>query len=611
MKRFMRMPPLGTIALAVLTVWGGTAHAVGLGNIRVESALGQPLRVAISMIGADSADLAPNCLRARIESSDGVFISTPAIAVLHTASGNAVELRTRQSINEPAILVALDIACSTQVHRDFQILLDPVAAATLPALAPATSIPDETRASGAVKPARNDRTARAAVPVQLGNKRRSVGTVSRSTAGAGTIRSDNILAKAAVLGPPKSILKLSGEALTREDLLALGHLKLSDTLGEPSSASAGAGVLPNEDLSAARNRFAAILRGEDPLQAAQRIHRAEQAQIAELRQQTVGISQQRAADLVAIETLRQRSLPFGWIVGLIGLLITSLAAAGWLAWRLALVRRQHHTPSWDNSLTSEESLQASGSHAVAGDDFSVPRRTPASGLYKTGKKSPANLASVPDFLRGGGTDDRTERLIAPAMPVADTAAEAAAAASAAERREALQFYPAKVENLKVEEISDVMQEAEFWMSLNDPQRAIEILEPYSNVEQPDSPIPWLYLLDLYRGTGERTKYEILQPRAQRLFNARIPAWDEDGDITDGRTLEDYPHVVERICEYWETSHILLYLESLIFDNREGVREGFDLAVYQEIMLLMTIARDMHAARSADLSGGKALQFTTG
>ncbi len=608
MKRFMRMPPSGPIALAVLMAWGGAAHAVGLGNIRVESALGQPLRVVVSLIGADSIDLAPNCLHAKIQSSDGVFISTPGIALLRTTAGNAIEIRTRQPVNEPAIVVALDIACSAQVHRDFQILLDPTSTATLPLLAPAASISDEARTGSVAAPARSDKIPRTTGSVQSVRKSRSASTIAANEASLGTMRSDNKLASAATLGPPRSVLKLSGEALTREDLRALGHLRLSGTLSQPESANAASAVPPSEELTAARNRFAMILRGEDPLHAADRMHRAEQSQIAELRQQTVGISQQHAADLVALEALRQRSLPFGWIVGVLGLLIASVAAVVWLAWRLALVRRQHDTSSWDNVLGS---VQAPVSPAALDDDFSVPHKTSGSGLFATGKKSPANLASVPEFLRGSGADDdRTERLLTPAA-LADAAAQAAASASAAARREALQFYPAKVENLKVEEISDVMQEAEFWMSLNDPQRAIEILEPYSNVEQPDSPIPWLYLLDLYRGTDERAKYEILQPRAQRLFNARIPAWEEDGDITDGRTLEDYPHVVERVCEYWETSHILLYLESLIFDNREGVREGFDLAVYQEIMLLMTIARDMHATRGADLVGGKALQFTAG
>ena len=39
------------------------------------------------------------------------------------------------------------------------------------------------------------------------------------------------------------------------------------------------------------------------------------------------------------------------------------------------------------------------------------------------------------------------------------------------------FFSSPGTSVKVEEISDVTQEAEFWISMNDPRRAIEILEP--------------------------------------------------------------------------------------------------------------------------------------
>ena len=597
----VRMPKTGPIALAVLAAWGGAAHAVGLGSIRVQSALGQPLHVSISLIGADSADLSPSCLRAKIESADGAFITAPAIAVLRAPGSNAIILTTRQSINEPVVAVAVDVSCGPQVHRDFQILLDPVD--TLPSVAAAGSpsaAPEQTALSA--KPRR-----RATAPqsdVTRVPRTRERASKSRD---AGAMRTDSALkapVAPATAAPAKNVLKLSGEALTPEDLKALGHLRLSGSLAQPpASASAPATATQQEDLIAARNRFAMVLRGEDPVLSAEKNRLVEQTEIAQLRQQTVSIAQQRAADQVALEELRRRTLPFGWIVGLAALLLASLAAVGWLAWRLATVRRGHDTALWDSAAVPLDSREH-GNDAAHGIAAAAAAKSSGTGLFANGRKAPSNLASVPEFLRvgGAGDDDRTERLPLPVAAVSPAAA-AAAEATAAAHREALQFYPAKVDNLKVEEISDVMQEAEFWMSLNDPQRAIEILEPYSNVEQPDSPIPWLYLLDLYRGTGEKTKYDALQLRTQRLFNARIPTWDEDGDITDGRTLEDYPHVVERICEYWETNHILVYLESLIFDDREGIRAGFDLAVYQEVMLLMAMAREITAMHSTTASGG--------
>ena len=601
----MQLSPFKPIALAVLTVWASAAHAVGLGDIRVNSALGQALNVSITLIGSESVDLSSNCIRAKIESSDGVLLAAPAIAVTRGTTGSEIKLNTRQPVNEPAVTVAVDVTCGGQVHREFQILLDPA-----PLLATVGSSP-VTRdvASNDNRIGRRTsgiRTEGIPVPRSAGSSRVARPPVKTMTASAGEpttgLRSNGRLASSALLGPPRSVLKLSNESLSKEDLRAIGQLKLSSDLQSTDSPTATASVPPSEELGAARRRFAMILRGEDPLQSAEKSQAAEQAQIVALQREAAAVARARSTDRVVLEEMRQRALPMHWIIGLVALLLTSLGAALWLAWRLAQLRKAHDASPWESALPDVAPVPASLA-AAEPEEFVAPRKSAVSGLFGGSKKPQVNLASVPEGFRnvGNQSDDRTERL-QPAVTRSVEEIATAAAATDAANREALQFYPAKLENLKVEEISDVMQEAEFWMSLNDPQRAIEILEPYSNVDLPDSPVPWLYLLDLYRGTDERVKYDVLQARTQRLFNAKIPTWDEDGDITDGRTIEDYPHVVERICEYWETSHILLYLESLIFDNREGARQGFDLGVYQEIMLLMTIARGMESARAADNFG---------
>ncbi|MGZ5780412.1 MAG: FimV/HubP family polar landmark protein, partial [Burkholderiaceae bacterium] len=159
--------------------------------------------------------------------------------------------------------------------------------------------------------------------------------------------------------------------------------------------------------------------------------------------------------------------------------------------------------------------------------------------------------------------------------------------------------------LKVKEIADIMQQAEFWMLLQDPFRAIEILEPYRDVAQPESPVPWIYLLDLYRMVGDKKKYELLLVRIEYVFNAKIPRWDGQFGITP-RTLNDFPHVVEKICALWESDEIIPYLESLLLDNRDGARQGFDLPVYRNIVQLITLAREPDKSKEHEqLRYGKA------
>jgi hypothetical protein len=154
-------------------------------------------------------------------------------------------------------------------------------------------------------------------------------------------------------------------------------------------------------------------------------------------------------------------------------------------------------------------------------------------------------------------------------------------------------------SVKVEEISDVTQEAEFWISMNDPQRAIEILEPQEEIEHPDSPLPWLFLLDLYRTVHNPEKYNLLRDRFIIFFNAKIPEYDEDLSQMEVRQLEDFPHLVDRISRVWNGNDVVPYLESLLVDDREGKRAGFDLPVYRDILMLLGVAHEIERMKAND------------
>jgi len=50
----------------------------------------------------------------------------------------------------------------------------------------------------------------------------------------------------------------------------------------------------------------------------------------------------------------------------------------------------------------------------------------------------------------------------------------------------------------------------------------------------------------------------------------------------------FPHVVQGIIEHWHSENTELYLESLIFMDRDLQRQGFDLDVINEILFLYNI-----------------------
>jgi pilus assembly protein FimV len=605
--RFLRC-----LALAVFASWAGSAGAVGFGDIRVLSNLGQPLNASVPLIGSDTADLTSTCIKTRLQSADGAALGNALVAISRGQRGAAILLSTRQGINEPAIQIEVNITCGPLVHRDFSILLDPIG--LLPAVTD-TEVVVLPRTENVVRPRERLRVRRSRnridAPPDQGDtgaaQQQSEPVVARGTTVSKATKSPPPpLAVAKALAPRKSVLKLSNEGFTDAEMASMGHLKLSASIADTAPL---ADAKERDALQAARNRFAQVLRGEDATQVLEADRVTDLQQIARLKAQVSAIAQQRASDRAALLELKKQSLPLGWAVAMLCLLMLSLLVAGWLVWRLVLAKKQTAS-AWDMALANQDP-----SHDLAVSTAAVPSvfahvGSPASRIdsrqnpeIAAKTESSAGHLNEPAFTKS----DLTERSVpiptktdaAAINPIAPTVVASVAAVAAVE---AMQFHSSKIEHLKVEEISDVMQEAEFWMSLNDPVRAMEILEPYANLEAPDSPMPWLYLLDLYRGVDERLKYMLLQEKAARVFNARIPTWDEDGDATDGRTLEDFPHVVEKICTLWETPDIFDYLESLIFNKREEIREGFDLAVYQEIMLLMAMARSTGRDRETNPFG---------
>ena len=177
--------------------------------------------------------------------------------------------------------------------------------------------------------------------------------------------------------------------------------------------------------------------------------------------------------------------------------------------------------------------------------------------------------------------------------------ESAKSTLALEQQEDLNFEEIDIAVPAVEEISDVMQEAEFWISLRDSQRAIEVLAPYATTDHPTSPLPWLYLFELYADSNQRTNYDDLHERFQRVFNGKIPTWEELEQQPPPvylRGIEDIPHICDKIVALWWTEQSVPYLESLLLDDRDGNRIGFDLPVYRELMFLIGIAYEIQKSK---------------
>lgn len=604
--------------LFALIVWTDFSYGAGLGNIEIQSSLGQPLRASISLIGAEAKEQTAGCVKSKVESLDGVLAVNPRVVISQSESGATIRLTTRESINEPALNIAVELGCQASVRRVYQILLDPASTLATVASGPGAGATAAiiTRKAPA---ARGSDTAETVVSATDTNPLVQTRKRPRNRVKALDANPDATLPPTDAPPKPAAKAKSGSRSVLRmapvddpiEDAKIALRLKFSDTLTIPAGGvfSSGPPAAP-----AIQDPAAMAARTEELVKTSQALELARlQTEAQALKSENLRIKKQEAAGKGAIDSMREEMLT--WIQALGGVLAVCLAALAWLAWRLNAIRKEKYQETWrelfpestefdtsidsntdvdDNLFALEEDqhlqVQASPDTPIgltdASDDFfdrrSVFVPVPVSPIELEKKSpqvaarkepSPIELFAPPVSLHSAPTK----------LPEPETL----------ERENPINWDGAPRTDVapKVEEISDVMELVEVWMALHEPTKVLELLEPFSDLEQPASPLPWLCLLDVYASLNDREKYDAILARIKVLYNVKLTSWEARLDQHTPRVLADFPHVVDTILALWDSDDIGPYLDSLLVDDRDGVREGFDLPVYRDIARLTALAND--------------------
>ncbi len=131
-----------------LALWPATdAIALGLGDIRVESALNQPLSAEIEILGSTHEELQQ--VKIAVASRDRflqfgadrpAFLSSVSFRIVEDGAGRAtLRVRAAEAFTEPFVALLIDVTWpSGQLIRDYTLLLDPPGSE--PVTAPATVV---------------------------------------------------------------------------------------------------------------------------------------------------------------------------------------------------------------------------------------------------------------------------------------------------------------------------------------------------------------------------------------------------------------------------------------------------------------------------------------
>ncbi len=585
--------PLSTLVPAFLGLAACLeAAAIGFGRAPQSAVLGQPLDFVVNLRLDAGEFLAPECISAEVTVGEQRVPPGSVRATLEERGAGSALVRvvTSAAIDEPVVTVQVDAGCAARVSRRFVLLVDPPAAliaapalmmlvadttnpTTISTAVPTTSTQPQFASPIEQPPARGAEVnaAPASRPV-LTQEASSSPAVARTrvVAAAETPRPGAVKRPRKTVAPA-TLAKPAAAVAVAE---AVPRLRLD--VAEPVSAP---------DAAAAAAATAAVV--EDALLAVEAAASAARAAAVAASTSAQRIaSLERAVEQLRAESAVNRAAAQGaanagarWFTPLLLAMLALLGLVGWLTWQLRTARLSRQR-AWFRAAAAEArpGNQTSPIPLVTSEIELPAPRPEARPAWPAPVVTPV-LTTVPP----------------PAVAVAATASRVAAqpAATAFERTEVLppdiSAEDGAARDVSIDELLDLEQQADFFVALGQDEAAVDLLVDHLRGTGGGSPLPYLKLLEIYRRRDDRDAYERTRTRFNDRFNAYAPEWERD--LQSGRTLDDYPGLVQRLQQVWPRPlDAMAELEALLFRKSRG--DLFDLPAYREVLFLYSLARDL-------------------
>lgn len=543
------------------------ALALSLGRVRGAVLIGRPLDVTIPLTleaGEDGPCATGDLFYGDTRVGRGVTVRwEPASG----AQGN-LRISSGVPVDEPMVTLYVKAGCASLSTRRY-VMLSELPPDNEPAVAVRNTVPVPAAAPAPAPRAAAPAAARTAPPAtEAPRPAQAPATSARAATEAAPPR------RAARAAPARKEPARQPRARLQLEPLDLSvdrdpGLRLSPELQPPAASD------PQQRQAAAALWQALQKDPEQSLQDALRLQNAER-ELKSLRE----ISQQNAAALAHLraqvdQAQNSRQTATAMIVALAVFLAGLM---GWLAWRWRSEEKVARVGRWfeANSELAEPALPIVD--AAAARRMSpmppVPAPAPAAPARAAAPVASAAAVVVPPAA------PRMPRPVAkPAAPAADS--------SAAE------FQPSRgmLRTVGVEELIDVHDKADFFLSIGEHEQAIGVLEAHVHDQVETSALAWMDLLELYHRFGKRAQFEELRSAFQRRFTVQVPEFDRFDQPTP--SLEHYDRALSRIVALWPSRKVLEVIEESIFrqPNLPG-GEPFSLEAYRDLVLLFHIAEDM-------------------
>ncbi|ARU30648.1 hypothetical protein CAP31_02450 [Sulfuriferula sp. AH1] len=145
------------------------------------------------------------------------------------------------------------------------------------------------------------------------------------------------------------------------------------------------------------------------------------------------------------------------------------------------------------------------------------------------------------------------------------------------------------EALSVSSLMRVTEEAEVFLGLGYKDRAIAVLSEDIAGHPRNHPAVWFMLLGIYRELGDHESFDRTVAGFKQRFNLIVPTWNLIMPAEQkGEGVLAMTHIMTRIISLWPDHECYDYLSELLYDDRQGSRQGFSLDVYRDIIWLKEV-----------------------
>jgi hypothetical protein len=574
------------IGIVLVLAAASAVHAMSIGRARGTAIVGRALDLSVQVALAPQDGLPESrCFAAEIFYGDNrVAPSAVQVAVERLVGSDLIlSVRSSVAVDEPVVTVYLRATCPSAVSRRYVLLADAPTEQAGPVGLPQAGGEEPEHPQKSTTPPLAEREqarlSRATEPAQAGQSPRAPATGSAS-------------AKRKADAPAVSPVMRSRLQVDLLDLAAIGEPQLRSSREMLSAPTADEG---------ARAQAAALWRAlnadpADALKDAQRVATIE----AELRKLSASAQQQSSQIGVLkgqLEQAQRERYANPLVYALAGLLLLALLTAAWV-WQRSRSAQASNSPWWQRD-RSEQRLNLEGidqspgefSDAQSNDRF--PTADALSPAKSTAKPQPPAAQSMVTAQAGKGAAASGEAIIPSSWNDLVRQQDAYPSANANPKLAAdfAQSQYSQARSTKAEELHDIQQQADFFMTLGQPDQAVEVLRNHIAEDIETSALAYIDLFDIFHKTGRRSDYDQLREEFNRVFNAEVP---EFSDYASGsRGLEDYTAAISRIESLWPSPKVMEVIEESIFRKPDRDNEPFDVLAYRELLMLYALAKDIN------------------